>query len=184
MSKIIETTTVKNFYGQETKRKKIKDELFSDSILISEKESDLARSEKNDCVVRAFMTVLDIPYDSAHQWVKKNLKRVDRKGTYTSTYLPNILGKVKNHKRISLYGISPNKKYSQFKGKTLVNPKYKNKKTTYTVQSFMEDHPKGRYFIIVKGHALSLVDGVLYGNPSEQFNGFRRRIHYVLKIGK
>jgi len=62
----------------------------------------------------------------------------------------------------------------------LVNPKYK-KETGYTVKPFMEQHPVGRYIIIVKGHALALVDGVLYGNSSEQYNGFRRTIHYVIQ---
>jgi len=78
--------------------------------------------------------------------------------------------------------VSPGRRYS-FGKKELYNPKYKGKKTCYTVKSFMENYPKGRYFIIVKGHALALVDGVLYGNGSEQFNGFRRRIHYVVKVG-
>jgi len=45
----------------------------------------------------------------------------------------------------------------------------------------MEQHPIGRYFIIVKGHALALVDGVLYGNFNEQYNGFRREVHYVIQ---
>ena len=35
--------------------------------------------------------------------------------------------------------------------------------------------------MIVKGHALALVDGILYGNSDEQYNGFRRQIHYVIK---
>ena len=38
-------------------------------------ESAIGVKEKNDCVVRAFMAALDIPYDSAHAWVKKYLKR-------------------------------------------------------------------------------------------------------------
>lgn len=64
--------------------------------------------------------------------------------------------------------------------KKLTNPKYK-KETGYTVKSFMEQHPKGNYFMIVKGHALALVDGILYGNSDEQYNGFRRQVHYVIK---
>lgn len=178
---IIETTTVTRWGRTET-TKKIKDELFCDSIVMSEKESNLAGSENNDCVVRAFMVVLGLSYDKTHKWVKDNFNRVNRRGTYTSIHLKKVLGRVKNGKRITLFGVSPGRKYS-FGDKELYNPKYKGKKTCYTVKSFMEDYPKGRFFIIVKGHALALVDGVLYGNGSEQFNGFRRRIHYVVKVG-
>jgi len=178
---IIENTTV-NYWGQTQDTKKIKDELFCDSNTIAQNGSSLAMSEKNDCVVRAFMVVLDLSYDKTHKWVTDNFNRVHRKGTYTGRYLTNVLGKRKNYKKISLFGVSPGRTYS-FGKKELYNPKYKGKKTCYTVKSFMENYPKGRYFIIVKGHALALVDGVLYGNGSEQFNGFRRRIHYVVKVG-
>ena len=179
---IIETTTTMNGWGQKKTTKKIKDELFCDTIVMSEKESVLAKSERNDCVVRAFMVVLDMTYDKTHAWVRKEFNRVNRSGVYTSRYLKNVLGRMKNGKRITLFGVSPGHSYS-FGDKELFNPKYKGKKTCYSVKSFMEDYPKGRFFIIVKGHALALVDGVLYGNGSEQFNGFRRRIHYVVKVG-
>ena len=71
-------------------------------------------------------------------------------------------------------------KYQRKGEKKLVNPKYK-KETGYTVKSFMEQHPTGRYFMIVRGHAVALVDGVLYGNPCEQYNGFRRPVRYAIE---
>ena len=179
---IIETTTTTNYYGSTVTKKKIKDEFFCETNEMASSQSEIAKSERNDCVVRAFMVVLDMSYDKTHKWVKDNFNRMSRKGTYTSRYLSNVVGRTKNRKRISLMGVSPSHKYV-VKGKELFNPKYKGKKTCYTVKSFMEDYPTGRYFIIVKGHALALVDGVLYGNSSEQYEGFRRRIHYVLKVG-
>ena len=104
---IIETTTQKDFYGNNITRKKIKDGFFKDSNVISESQSKLAQSENNDCVVRAFMMALDLPYEKAH--------------------------------------------------------------------------PVGRYFMIVRGHALALVDGILYGNSCEQYDGFRRPIRFVIE---
>jgi len=178
---IIENTTLYTSRGYAT-RKKIKDEFFRNSCDISEGSSVLAKSESNDCVVRAFMCVLDINYDMAHKWVKTKFGRVNRKGTYTSRHLSAVIGKVKNGKKLTMYGWSPDKAYSdERRKKLLVNPNYK-KQTAYTVKSFMEEHPEGRYFIIVNRHALALVDGVLYGNSNEQYDGFRRRIHYVVKI--
>lgn len=175
---IIETTTETTFFGRTITRKKIKDQFFGDSIVISESQSLLAKKENNDCVVRAFMMALDLPYDKAHKFVADKFKRVNRKGTYTQMYMENILGRQKNGYKMNLMGYHP--KYAFGKRKKLVNPKYK-KETGYTVKSFMEQHPVGRYFIIVKGHALALVDGVLYGNSGEQYNGFRRTVHYVIE---
>ena len=83
---IIENTTV-NYWGQTQDTKKIKDELFCDSNTIAKNGSTLAMSEKNDCVVRAFMVVLDLSYDKTHKWVTDNFNRVHRKGTYTSRCL-------------------------------------------------------------------------------------------------
>jgi len=175
---IIETTTEVTFYGNTITRKKIKDDFFRNSNTISESQSQLAKSENNDCVVRAFMMALDLPYDKAHKFVENKFKRENRKGTHVSKYLNNILGRQKNGYKMNLMGYHP--KYAFGKRKKLVNPKYK-KETGYTVKSFMEQHPVGRYFMIVKGHALALVDGVLYGNSGEQYNGFRRTVHYVIE---
>lgn len=175
---IIETTTITNFYGRTVTRKKIKDEFFKESQGIAQSQSDLAKSETNDCVVRAFMMTLDLPYDKAHQFVADKFKREFRKGTYTCRYLSNVVGRQKNGYKMTLMGYHPSRVFGD--RKKLVNPKYK-KETGYTVKSFMEQHPVGRYFIIVKGHALALVDGVLYGNYSEQFDGFRRQVQYVIQ---
>lgn len=175
---IIETTTQKDYYGNDITKKKIKDGFFKDSHAISTSQSELAKSEKNDCVVRAFMMALDLPYDKAHKFVETKLKRQPRKGTYTRSYIKNILGRQKNGYKMRLMGFHP--KYQREGQKKLVNPKYK-KETGYTVKSFMEQYPKGRYFMIVKGHAVALVDGILYGNSCEQYDGFRRPVRYVIE---
>jgi hypothetical protein len=174
---IIETTTKVNHWGQTVTTKKIKDELFRNSMDISESQSDLAKKETNDCVVRAFMFALNLSYEKAHSFVADKFKRKNRKGTYTSLFLKNVLGTQKNGYKITLMGYHP--KYRPSLEKKLVNPKYK-KETGYTVKSFMEQHPQGRYFLIVRGHALALVDGVLYGNGNEQFHGFRRPVKFAL----
>lgn len=175
---IIETATQISWTGRAVTRKRIKDEFFKDSTRISELQSDLAKQETNDCAVRAFMVSLGISYDQAHKFVKDNFKRENRKGTYTQMYMDNILGRQKNGYKMRLMGYHPSRAWGD--RKKLLNPKYK-KETGYTVKSFMEQHPVGRYFIVVKGHALALVDGVLYGNQDEQYNGFRRQVHYIIE---
>ena len=121
-------------------REQLKAEFFVDSNNLANASSELAKKENNDCVVRAFMCALDLPYEQAHAWVKKELNRKDRKGTFVNAYGKNIIGKTKNGKKINYIGSHPSRdfmKYSIGSDKILVNPKYKTK-TGYTLKSFME----------------------------------------------
>ena len=182
---VVVTKEIKSAYtGKVLQTKKIiNPELCVDTMAIA-RESAIGAKEKNDCVVRAFMAALDTSYDSTHAFVKKYLKRVNGRGTYTSIHLPEIIGKVKNGKKIKMYGVSPSHDYLigfRFEGaKVLTNPKYK-KPTGYTLRSFIENHPIGNYFLIVEGHAVAVVDGKLHGNTGEGTYKINRRVHYVVE---
>ena len=158
----------------------IKPEYFVDTIKISNESGELGKNENNDCVVRAFAAALDLPYNQAHAWVKKELNRKDRKGTFMSAYSKNIIGKTKNGKKINYIGSHPSRdfmKYSIGSDKILVNKQYK-KATGYTLKSFMENNPVGRFMLIVQGHAVAVIDGVLYGNRDEQYKGLYRSVWF------
>ena len=162
----------------------LKPEYFVDSAKIAHESGELGKKENNDCVVRAFMCALDLPYDQAHAWVKKELNRKDYKGTFMNAYGKNIIGKTKNGKKITFMGLHPSKshlKYSIGNDKILSNKKYKNP-TGYTLKSFMESHPVGRFVLIVQGHAVAVVDGVLYGNRDEQYNGLYRSVWFGFEM--
>jgi|GEM_PF-1444196 len=157
----------------------IKPEFYVDTMKLADSQSEISKKEDKDCVVRAFMAALDIPYDKAHAWVKKELGRKDRKGTYTYAYAKNIIGKTKNSYKISFIGAHPscNMQYSVGSNKVLVNRQYK-KQTGYTLKSFMENNPVGRFVLIVQDHAVAVVNGVLYGNTNENQHGLYRSVWY------
>jgi len=161
----------------------LKPEYFVDSEKIARESGELGKKENGDCVVRAFMCALDLPYEQAHAWVKKELKRQDRKGTFMNAYSKNIIGKTKNGKKINFIGAHPsrNMKYSVGSDKVLVNKQYK-KATGYTLKSFMENNPVGRFVLIVQGHAVAVVDGVLYGNRDEQYKGLYRSVWFGFEM--
>jgi hypothetical protein len=161
----------------------IKPEYFVNSGSLAYKQSSLAKQETNDCVVRAFMAALDISYDQAHSWVGEKFNRINRQGTYTTCHIKNVLGTTKAGKKLVAYGCHPSKKnIMEFYGfKVVTNPKYKNKEVGYTLKSFIENHPKGRYFVILKRHAVAVVDGVLYGNSNEQYQALYRSVEWVVK---
>ena len=158
----------------------ISPEYFMDSEKIARESGELGKKENGDCVVRAFAAALDLPYDQAHAWVKKELNRKDRKGTFVSAYCKDIIGKTKNGKKINYIGAHPSRdflKYSIGSDKILVNKQYK-KATGYTLKSFMENNPVGRFMLIVQGHAVAVIDGVLYGNRDEQYKGLYRSVWF------
>lgn len=158
----------------------IKSEYFVDSMKLSNSQSTLAKKENNDCVVRAFMSALDIPYNQTHAWIKKYLKREDNKATYVFAYIKDILNVTKNGYKISFIGSHPSKTHINSvigSNKVLVNKQYK-KSTGYTLKSFIENNPVGRFVLIVQGHAVAVVDGVLYGNTGEDSYGLYRSVWY------
>jgi hypothetical protein len=168
-----------NHWGKEIEV--IKPSLFVNSIQMSKRQSEIAKKEDRDCVVRAFMAALDIPYDQAHAWVKKNMNREDRKGTYTGKAIKIVEGKTKNGYQIKFMGLNPAKihwKEMTGSNKTLVNPKYK-KQTGYTLKSFMENNQVGRFVLVVQGHAVAVVNGVLYGNTNENAIGLYRSVWFA-----
>jgi hypothetical protein len=181
------TEKVKVSVFREVYREQLKPEHFVDSNFLAQSNSDLAKKETNDCVVRAFMCALDIPYEQAHAYIKKEMKRQDRQGTYTFLYSKNVIGKIKNGRRINFIGAHPDKTWMQkniantTNKKILANPKYK-KPTGFTVKSFIESNPVGRFVLVVEGHALAVVNGVLYGNPNEQYSGLYRSVWYGFQM--
>ena len=165
-----------NVWGHPHVYKKIKDENFVNWSTL--KTSELGKSEKNDCVVMSFMIASGVSYDDAHSFVCEKLKRKFRKGTYTCIYAKHILDKEIGGRTIKYLGHSEGKCPAGVSSKTVI----KNGESQFTVKSFMEKYNKGRYVVIVKGHAYALVDGVMYGNQGEQFSGFRRIVRYAFEL--
>ena len=93
--------------------------------------------------------------------------------------LENILiGKTKNGYKVDYIGTHPSKEGINSRigsSKILVNKQYK-KATGYTLKSFMENNPVGRFVLIVQGHAVAVVNGVLYGNTNENAIGLYRSV--------
>jgi hypothetical protein len=132
--------------------------------------------ENNDCVVRAMAIAADTDYPTAHKWVKENLKRPDREGTSLTAIKLSIL----SNAEVKIN----NKHFISISSNDLYNPDYTHKKVQYTVGTFSQKHNKGTYFILVRGHALTIKDGVIYdnGNFKIRNNGFRRPIRNAFKF--
>ena len=153
--------------------------ISSTEFIKGAKESSLAKSEFNDCVVRAIASAAEMDYDSAHQFVKEKFKRKNRKGTYGFGVTMNLMsknGEKINGKSVEIISEQYNTMlyYVMVKGvKTLRNT---------TTSSFIKRYPKGTYVVTVNRHAFTIKDGVVIGNIDDG-KKMRKRINSVWKIG-
>jgi hypothetical protein len=53
--------------------------------------------------------------------------------------------------------------------------------TAITLSRFLEKNPKGKYLIIVKQHAFSIINGVVIGNSNDG-SRLRAKILFALKV--
>lgn len=133
-------------------------------------DSLTAKSETNDCVVRAFASSFEVSYDSAHKFVADEFKRQPRKGTYFTASkmvkLSESTLKV-NGKKILPLGTESKSVIYPFSLSYDVKVKGETKKRQMTVGTFVKKNPKGTFFVLVRRHAFTIKDGVVIGNPED-----------------
>jgi hypothetical protein len=134
-------------------------------------ESPLAKSERADCVVRAVASAYDIHYDKAHKWVADNFKRITKKGTYGFP--------------IGMNKMSDNKTRFNYKRTKTIDPKFlttNGGKSKMTVGTFVKEYDKGTYIVRVSGHAFTIKDGSVIGNPNDA-EQIRKVVKNAWKVG-
>lgn len=100
----------------------------------------IAMRETKDCTVFSFATVWKASYRDAHRHLKRQFLRPNRKG--------------------------PQWRECEMADKLC--PKTKMTKHEYTrdnsitLGQFCKKHPTGRHWVFVRGHALAVIDGVVY----------------------
>jgi hypothetical protein len=148
---------MKNKLPYEATSKAIKG--YSDSLT--------ARSETNDCVVRAFASSFEITYDEAHKYVAEKFYRKPRKGTFftTSKLVKMYENKTKvNNKKVYPLGDKVENILNPYSLSYKVKVKGEKKMRQMTVGTFIKNNPKGTFFILVRQHAFTIKDGVVIGN--------------------
>ena len=141
----------------------------------------LAKSEKNDCLVRAFANAFNITYDVAHKFTAEKFERKFRKGAKMTMDKLRKLGKVSLELfKDTLFPIT--KEYNLKFVHNPINREYTHKKVAYTVKTFSAMFNKGTYVVLVNKHALVIKDGIVVDNPNNRFNGYRRVVESVIKV--
>jgi hypothetical protein len=151
--------------------------------------SETARTEKNDCVVRAIANACDVNYDQAHKYVTDTFDR--KKGAGVTGF--NLIMKMNNEMQfdevgqLDLFqqGIKRTLEHvgdSPKQGGKLRNPKYKHKPVAYTVKEFAQKYNKGNYILAVSKHALAIKNGVVVDNGNYQMGGYRRTVESAFRV--
>ena len=143
--------------------------------IIGYNESAIAKGETNDCVVRAVASTFGLEYNVAHRFVAEELGRKPRKGTSNTAIKLSSLTNIKGIP----YSVIP-KANLTYPGSAR-HQKNGGKPTNITLSMFIEKYPKGKYLVIKKGHAFSVIDGVVVGNKSDG-NHLRVKIYFAIKV--
>lgn len=139
----------------------------------SKTDCQLAKAERNDCVVRSLASATGVSYRTAHTFCKDEMGRENKKG------VNNLLMTTRFIKAEEEGLTLDNKEFSIRKlGKKEIKNKYKlhgeviwRKKT---LKSFMQSHPKGTYLVLVAKHALTVKDGELLDWDNNKFEPTRK----------
>ena len=145
-------------------------------------ESTIAKREAGDCVVRAFASCFDLPYNRAHEYVKVNFGRRDRNGTYGTVDRMGELAKKGtqvNYKKVKCVGTL--NEYHKHTLEYTVKVKGERVKRKMTVGTFAKQNPVGTFFILVSRHAFTIKDGVVIGNHEDSTKK-KRIIKHAIEV--
>jgi hypothetical protein len=132
--------------------------------IIGYSDSTIAKTESNDCVVRAIASSFEMSYDESHKFVAKIWFRRNREGT--RNFVGGLRHMINNKVKI-------NGKLFETMGNEYGHVSYEVKvkgqmvKRNMTTGTFIRKYPVGKYLVVVRGHAFSIIDGQVVGNTSD-----------------
>ncbi len=146
--------------------------------IIGHSDSSIAKTESNDCVVRAIASSFEMSYDESHKFVAKIWFRRNREGTR------NFVGGMRHmvDNKIPINGKSFSNLGGQY-GSMKYDVKVKGQivKRNMTTGTFIKKYPVGKYLVVVRGHAFSIIDGKVVGNTSDATMK-KRVINFAWKV--
>ena len=113
-------------------------------------KNTLQAGERSDCTVRALVKTAGLAYDDAHRWIANHMFRDYRRGarTYLAVKAMNDVQQINNKKvktlkrnRITRFLNGADRKMS--------------------LKTFCQHNPVGTFYVLVRGHALAVIDGVI-----------------------
>lgn len=111
--------------------------------------------ETKDCTVMAWANCFDSTYEKAHSYLKQ-FGRPYRRGMFPKEIEAALRAYTKAKVKFGPY----------------------NTKNRILLKDFVVKHPQGRYYVLVRGHALCVKDGVVYDHSDKP----RRQITFAARV--
>lgn len=146
---------------------------LSASEVYAKGNSEIAKNEKNDCVVRSIASAAEVSYKVAHEFCAKVFGRKEKKGVNGLVLASELLkaqdeGLKIGNKEFEVYGLKKQEVCNKYK---LHGEEIWRKKT---IKSFVQSHPVGTFLVMVANHALCIKDGELLDWDSNKFQPTRK----------
>jgi len=150
--------------------------------------SKIAKTEHNDCSVRAIANAFNIEYDKAHKFLAEKYQRPNKRGVKSYSWFSvndkfseektKLFGKkmVKiEYPEIEVESSRCTRKSNWFskgssytyKKKLKLYTKTGKKYSQMTVGRFLKKYQKGTFILSVRAHTFTVKDGVVCGNYSD-----------------
>lgn len=151
----------------------------------------MVEGSTNDCVVRALTVVTGSTYQQAFDYCAQALGRKPKEGVSVYRLENEIAVNEVLGKRFKSVGDKYYRTVYDYKTNTVLGhihrpvTTYKGKwgkiEREMTIQTFLKNNPEGSYFVLVRGHAFAVKDGVVYGNHTDA-KQLRKRIHLIFQV--
>lgn len=166
--KVVEKLSNPVQVGPHITNRRFTDQVFQEwGINLKARCQQQHETDDNNCVPLALMCMTDTTLIQSNQFCQQYLNRRPKRGVYTSQLIKHLTHFQLGRYSFKLLGVNPRfdwgERNTELKRHTQTNGK------SWTLQRFVENHQTGRYLIIVKQHALALVNGKLMGHPGDQY---------------
>jgi len=146
-----------------------------DQVIKSNGPATKKVTDRNYCTVSTLSATFEMSYDEAYSFASKEWGRKRGKGVATIDMLesfPQAVGKDYAKKVLSqeVVRVKAEHDYKQPDGST--------KTRDMTLSTFSKKYPRGKYYILVKGHALAIINGEIVDHTDKP----KRRIRYAWKV--
>jgi hypothetical protein len=145
-----------------------------DQVIKSNRPATMLKGDNNHCTVSALSASFDISFDQAYDYAHVLWNRKRGKGVRTLTMLKTFPNTEGGSQAVLGKGMTKIKAKHDYK-----QPDGSIKTRSMNLSTFTKKHPRGRYYILVKGHALSVIDGEIVDHTDKP----KRRIMHAWKVG-
>jgi hypothetical protein len=141
--------------------------------------TDLAKKEKNDCTVYALASCCDADYEEAYEMATTLFNRPSKKGPAVGEVIAALRGLKQSGDDVLGCKVTDVISYPKTQTKWKLGGEKRMRRMR--IKTFLKEYPEGTYYILVRGHALTIKDGSLVDSAPGKFPE-KRIVDYAFKI--